>query len=181
MFLAATLVGWIGGDFVYRKVFWQVDLSYFFTILLFFAGLRNNAIFTARCYASVVQAVALGLSVRPSQVGVLLKRLNAQTSPHASPWTLVFWSQRSPEIRPGSSPTGAPNVGGWVKIGDFRQITGYISKMVQDWRMVSIKVEVVCTLSNGDIADDFEWPLSAPNYPNLYILHRFSYLRNESS
>ena len=30
---------------------------------------------------------------------------------------------------------------GWVKIGDFRQITGYISKTVQDRRMVSIKVE----------------------------------------
>ena len=25
---------------------------------------------------------------------------------------------------------------GWVKIGDFRQITGYISKTVQDRRMV---------------------------------------------
>jgi len=30
---------------------------------------------------------------------------------------------------------------GWVKIGDFRQITGYISKTVQDRRTVSIKVE----------------------------------------
>jgi len=30
---------------------------------------------------------------------------------------------------------------GWVKIGDFRQITGYISKTVQDRRMLSIKVE----------------------------------------
>jgi len=30
---------------------------------------------------------------------------------------------------------------GWVKIGDFRQITGYISKTAQDRRMVSIKVE----------------------------------------
>jgi len=47
---------------------------------------------------------------------------------------------------------------GWVKIGDFRQITGYISKTAQDRRMVSIKVEyeVVCALSNGDIADDLE-------------------------
>jgi len=46
---------------------------------------------------------------------------------------------------------------GWVKIGDFRQIAGYISKAVQDRlrRMVSIKMEweVVCALSNGDIAD----------------------------
>jgi len=47
---------------------------------------------------------------------------------------------------------------GWVKIGDFRQITGYISKTLQDIRIVSAKVkqEVVCTLSNGDIADDLE-------------------------
>ena len=47
---------------------------------------------------------------------------------------------------------------GLVKIGDVRQITGYISKTVQDRRMVSIKVEeeVVCALSNGDIADDLE-------------------------
>jgi len=47
---------------------------------------------------------------------------------------------------------------GWVKIGDFRQIAGYISKTVQDRRMVSIKVEweVVCALSNGAIADDLE-------------------------
>ena len=30
---------------------------------------------------------------------------------------------------------------GWVKIGDFRQITGYISKTVKDKRMVTIKIE----------------------------------------
>jgi len=30
---------------------------------------------------------------------------------------------------------------GWVKIGDFRQVAGYISKTVQDRRMVSIKVK----------------------------------------
>jgi len=29
----------------------------------------------------------------------------------------------------------------WVKIGDFRQITRYISKTVQDRHMVSIEVE----------------------------------------
>ena len=56
---------------------------------------------------------------------------------------------------------------GWDKIGDFRQITGYISKTVQDRRMVSIKVEweVVGALSNGDIADDFECPLTAQTTP----------------
>ena len=65
---------------------------------------------------------------------------------------------------------------GWVKIGDFPQITGYISKTVQDTRMVSIKVEweVVRALSNGDIADDLECPLTAPNHPIFCILHRHS-------
>ena len=35
--------------------------------------------------------------------------------------------------------------------------------------MVSIKVEqeVVCALSNSDIADDLERPLSAPNHPHF--------------
>ena len=43
-------------------------------------------VFTARCYASAVLAVALflsvRLSVRPSQVGVLLKRLNVGPHKH---------------------------------------------------------------------------------------------------
>ena len=62
---------------------------------------------------------------------------------------------------------------GWVKI-DFQQIADYISKKVQDRRIVSIKVkqEVVCALSNGDIvvfADDTEWPqrliIASPSLP----------------
>jgi len=62
---------------------------------------------------------------------------------------------------------------GWVRIGDFRRITGFISKTVQDRRMVSIKVEqeVVCALSNGDIADDLEFLLTTPNHPIFCILH----------
>ena len=58
----------------------------------------------------------------------------------------------------------APNAGGVVKIGDFRQISGYISKTVKDRHIVSTKVkwEVVCALSNGDIAVDLECPLTTP-------------------
>ena len=37
--------------------------------------------------------------------------------------------------------TRAPNAGGVVKIGEFRQITGYISKTVKDTHIVSVKVE----------------------------------------
>ena len=32
------------------------------------------------------------------------------------------------------------------------------------------------SVSNCDIADDFEWPLTTPNHLNFYILHRLSYL-----
>ena len=43
------------------------------------------------------------LSVRPSQVGVLLKRLNTT---HDSLWTLVFWCQRSPRNSTGVTSCG---------------------------------------------------------------------------
>ena len=62
--------------------------------------------------------------------------------PHDSPGSLVFYAKDLREILPESPPTGAPNAGGWgIKIGDFRQIAGYILKTVQDRRIVSIKVE----------------------------------------
>jgi len=35
---------------------------------------------------------------------------------------------------------GTPNAGEVVKIGDFRQIAGYMLKMVQDRRIVSIQI-----------------------------------------
>ena len=56
---------------------------------------------------------------------------------------------------------------GWFKIGDFRQITSYISKSVKERHIVSIKVEqeVVGALSNGGTAHDLECPLNTPNHP----------------
>jgi len=60
-----------------------------------------------------------------------------------------------------------------VKIVDVWQITGDISKTVKDRHIVSIKVEyeVVCDLSNGDIAHDLECLLTTPNHPIFCILH----------
>ena len=45
-------------------------------------------------------------SVRPSQVGVLLKRLKvgSHTTPHDTTGTLVFWCQRSPRNSTGVTP-----------------------------------------------------------------------------
>jgi len=86
------------------------------------------------------------LSVRPSQVGVLLKRLNVGS--HRQHQTiaqglLVFFlvPKISAKFDRDHPIWGRQMQVGWVKIGDFRQITGYISKMVQDRCMVSIKVE----------------------------------------
>jgi len=63
----------------------------------------------------------------------------------------------------------------WIKIGDFRQITGYISKTVKDRHIVSIKVEqeVVCALSNGDIDADLECPLTTPFSAFRTAIHSF--------
>ena len=115
-----------------------------------------HAVLTARCNASAVLAMAVCpsvcpsvrlsvcLSVCPSQVGILLKRLKVGS--HKQHHTIVQGLSFSEvkdlrKIRPGSPPTRAPNAGGVGQIGDFRQIAGYISKTVQDRRMVSIKVE----------------------------------------
>ena len=83
--------------------------------------------------------VSVRPSVCPSQVGVLLKWLNIVS--HKQHHTIAQGLQFSDgkdlrEIRPGSPPTRAPNAGGVVKIGDFRQITGYISKTVKDRHII---------------------------------------------
>jgi len=71
--------------------------------------------------------VSVCLSVRPSQVGVLLKRQNVgshktakrritQTRPHDTPGD----AKDLREIRRGSSPTEAPNAGG---VGQNRRLS----------------------------------------------------------
>ena len=102
---------------------------------------KSRLVFTARCYASAVLAMGLCPSVTSRSSTKMAKPTITQTTPRDSPGTLVFLCQRSPRNSTGSPPTRAPNAGGVVKIGDFRQITGYISKTVHDSHIVSIKVE----------------------------------------
>jgi len=67
-------------------------------------------IFTTRCYASAVLAMALCLSVSPSVTSrsstKTAKRRSTQTTPHDSAGTLVFWCQRSPRNSTGVTPYG---------------------------------------------------------------------------
>ena len=85
----------------------------------------RSLVFTARCYASAVLAMALCPSVCPSVTSrcstKTAKRRITQITPHDTPKTLVFWRQRSREIRPWSPPTGtAPNAGG---VGQNRRLS----------------------------------------------------------
>jgi len=82
-------------------------------------------------------------SVRHKSV-FYLKQLNvgSQKQHHTISQGLYFSDAKDlREIRPGSPPTRRQTQVGWFKIGDFQQITGYISRTVQDRHIVSIKVE----------------------------------------
>ena len=112
-----------------------------------------SALFTARCYASATLAMAMCPSVRPSVcLSVCLsvrhksefytktaKRRITQTTPHDTPGILM--PKISAKFDRGHPLRARQMQVGWVKIVDFRQIAGYISKTVQDRRIVSIKVE----------------------------------------
>ena len=81
-------------------------------------------IFTARCYASAVLAMALCLSVRPSVCPSVTSRSSTktaklritQTTPLDSPGTLVFCCLRSPRNSTGVM----PNAGG---VGQNRRLS----------------------------------------------------------
>ena len=105
-------------------------------------------VFTARCYASAVLAMGLcpclSVCVRLSQAGVLLKRqsVGSQNNSTRYPSDSIFLMPKiSAKFDRGHHLRGRQMQVEWVKIRDFRQITGYISKTVKDRHIVSIKVE----------------------------------------
>ena len=74
------------------------------------ASFKSRLVFTARCYASAVLAMALCLSVRLSVTSrsstKTAKCRITQTTSHDSPGTLVFGCQRSPRHSTGITPCG---------------------------------------------------------------------------
>ena len=86
---------------------------------------------------------SVSVSVCLSQVGVLLKRLNVGSHKQTTryPGTRFLLPSISAKFDRGHPVLGRQMQMGWDKIGDFRQITSYISKTVQEKSMVSIKVE----------------------------------------
>ena len=89
------------------------------------------------CYAGTAYAMGLCLSATSRYSTKTARRRIAKTAPRNSTGTLVFWRQRSPRHSTGVNHYVAPSAGGVGLIGDFRQITGYISKTAQDRRAVS--------------------------------------------
>jgi len=68
---------------------------------------------------------------------------------------------------------------GWVKIGDFRQITGYISKTVKD--ITSFYSSRIGSRMRSIEWRHCRWPWVPPNHPNhpiFCISHRHLQLRN---
>jgi len=112
-------------------------------------GLHMLAVFiTARCYASAVLAMGLCLSVSvclsitSRSSTKTAKRGITQTTPHDTPGDSSFLMPKiSAKFDRGHPLRGRRMQVGWVKIGDFRHISCYISKTVKDRHIVSIKVE----------------------------------------
>jgi len=61
--------------------------------------------------------------------------------PYNSQGTLVSDVKDHGEIQPGSPQMGASSASGVAEISNFRQITCYNVKMVQDRCIISIKIE----------------------------------------
>jgi len=94
---------------------------------------------TSHSPVSVCPSVCLSVTSRSSTKTA--KRRITQTIPHDCPWTLFSEAKDLCKIQPRSPPKGAPNAGGVGQNRRLSKITGYISKTVQDRRMVSVKVE----------------------------------------
>ena len=111
-------------------------------------GYAEYTIITARCYASAVLAMGLCLCLSVS-VSVTsrcstktAKRRITQTNTSRYPRESSFLVPKiSAKFDRGHPLRGRQMQVGWVKICDFRQISGYISKIVKDRHIVSIKVE----------------------------------------
>ena len=95
----------------------EFPMKYFYRTILCMCGTSRGPLsvcvclsVTSRCYTKMARIT--------------------QRTPHSSPWTLLFWCQRSTRNSTGVT-MGAPNAGG---VGQNRRvsITGYISKTVQD-------------------------------------------------
>ena len=144
-----------------------------------------QTIFTARCYASAVLAIwpCVCLSVCPSQVGVLLKRLNVGSDEQHHTIVQRDSSFLMPKISAkfdrGHPLRGRQMQVGWVKIGDFRQITGFILKSNKKsyalYRMVTLPINLSAGLKCPKLPQFVHF---APLRSHIFVM---SVVRNNSN
>jgi len=104
----------------------------------------HRSIFTARYWPWACVCLSVSVRLCLSQVGVLLKRQNvgSHKQHHTIPQESSFLTPKiSAKFDLGHPLRGRRMQVPWVKIGDFRQTTGYISRTAQDRHIVPIKVE----------------------------------------
>ena len=143
---------------------------------------RSSPIFTARCYASAVLAISLCPSVCPSQVGVLLTRLNVGSHKQhhtIAQGTVVFRSQRSPRNSTGvTSYGGAKCRWGGSKSATFdKSAVSRKRYKIDAWFLLKSNRKSYALYRMATLP----MTLSAPNrrnHPIFCILHRRSLLRN---
>jgi len=90
---------------------------------------------------AVVVCVCVCVSVTLRYCIKTAKRRITQTTLHDSPMTSFLMPKIMAKFEREHPLRGRQMQVGWVKIGQFRRKTRYNSKMVQDRRIVSIKVE----------------------------------------
>jgi len=88
----------------------------------------NHFYYTTPCWHGICHShVFVCLSVTSQCSTEMAKLRIMQTAPHDSPGTSFLVPKISAKLEQGHPKRGA-NAGGWVKIGDFHQITHYNSK-----------------------------------------------------
>jgi len=117
----------------------------------FFAGCSHNFYRAMLCirgtsHGPVSVCLCLSVCLCPSVTSrcstKTAKRRITQTTPHDTPRdSSILMPKISAKFDRGHPVRGRRMQVGWVKIGDFRHISGYISKTVKDRHIVSIKVE----------------------------------------
>jgi len=116
------------------RLFSRLHFPSFYRAMLCIRGTSHGPV-------SVSVSVRVRLSVTSRSSTKTAKHRITQTTPHDTPNSSFLMPKISAKFDRGYSLRGRRMQVGWVKIGNFRQIAGYISKTVQDRRMVSIKVE----------------------------------------
>jgi len=117
-----------------KLLFLVLIVRFYYRAMLCIRGTSHGPV-SVRLSVCVCRSVTSRSSTKTAKLRI------TQIAPHDIPATRFLMPKISAKFDRGHPLRGRRMQVGWVKIGDFRQITGYISKTVKDRHIVSIKVE----------------------------------------